>query len=37
MIVEMHFVMLNMCASYENELLSNFTPVHTKAPHECIS
>jgi len=30
--VETHFVMLNMCASYENELLSNFTTVYTKVP-----
>jgi len=36
MVVEMHLVMLNMYASYENELLSNSTTMHTKAPHEYI-
>ena len=37
MIVEMCLVMLNMCASYENELLTNSTTMHTKAPHEYIT
>lgn len=36
MIVEMQLVMWNTCASYENELLSNSTAMHTKAPHEYI-